>query len=220
MSRRLPQWEDAAPPAEPERVVAWTLERFALERLVITTAFGMEGCALIDMYATHGVPLAVVYLDTMFFFPETHRLRDRLARRYPHLRFENRGTTLTPEQQAALHGPALWKTDPDRCCRIRKVEPMRRVLAGADAWVTAISRGQSDARANVRVLQWDEPFGVLKVCPLAAWDRQRVWRYVCERGVPYNELRLLNSTTAQTEKACRVNRVIDEDDCGARGRRL
>jgi phosphoadenosine phosphosulfate reductase len=97
----------------PERVVAWMVDRFAGRRLVLTTAFGMEGCALIDMIARHGVPIPVLYLDTGFLFPETLQLRDRLARRYPHLSFENRGTSLTPEAQEAQYGPELWAREPD-----------------------------------------------------------------------------------------------------------
>ena len=87
-----------------ERVIAWTLERFAGHRMLMTTSFGMEGCALIDMYASHNVPLTIVYLDTMFFFPETYELRDRMVERYPHLSFVNRGTRLTPGEQAEKFG--------------------------------------------------------------------------------------------------------------------
>ena len=79
-----------------DRVVGWTLQRFAGQRLVLTSSFGMEGCALIDMYAKHNVPLTVIYLDTMFFFKESYDLRDRMVERYPHVSFINRGTTLTP----------------------------------------------------------------------------------------------------------------------------
>jgi phosphoadenosine phosphosulfate reductase len=182
---------EAAPIAEdspPQDIVAWVLERYADRRLALTTAFGLEGCALIDMVARHGQDVRVVWVDTNFLFPETYRLRDRLADRYPHLRFENHGTTLTPAQQAERHGPELWRRDPDACCRIRKVDPMRQVLAGVDIWMTALTRSQSTTRAGIRVVEYDEQYGVLKVNPLAAWDRPRVWEYVRENGVPYNEL--------------------------------
>jgi 3'-phosphoadenosine 5'-phosphosulfate sulfotransferase (PAPS reductase)/FAD synthetase len=95
----------------PQDIVAWALERSAGRRLALTTAFGLEGCALIDMVAQHGRDVRVIWLDTMFLFPETYRIRDRLAERYPHLRFENHGTTLSPEQEAR-HGPELWRRDP------------------------------------------------------------------------------------------------------------
>lgn len=168
--------------------IGWTLERFGHQPMVITTQFGMEGCALIDMYASHGQPLTVVYLDTMFLFPETYALRDRLAARYPHLRFENRGTTLTPAAQAELYGEELWARDADRCCQIRKVDPMRTALAGVEVWITGITRRQSAIRADTPLIGWDWQFQLLKISPLANWDRKRVWEYVQSHDVPYNPL--------------------------------
>jgi phosphoadenosine phosphosulfate reductase len=170
------------------RFIAWSLERFRRHRLVLTTSFGLEGCALIDMYAAHGGPVTVLYIDTGFFFPETYELRDRMVARYPHVRFVDRGTTLTPAGQAAVYGPALWRRDPDRCCRLRKVDPLRAALADVDVWVSAVTRYQSPARAALEPVEWDWGFQVLKLHPLLDWDRSLVWRYVLERDVPHNPL--------------------------------
>ncbi len=174
--------------SSPAELVAWSLERFADQRMVITTSFGMEGCALIDMYAAHQQPLTVIYLDTMFFFPETYALRDRLVQRYSHLEFVNRGTDLTPGQQEADHGPELWKRDPDLCCKLRKVDPMRRALAGVEVCITALRRSQSPTRAALRVVDWEWRSQLLKISPLANWDRPQVWEYIQAHQVPYNEL--------------------------------
>ena len=171
-----------------ERFIEWTLERFADQRMATTTSFGMEGCALIDMYARHGKPLTVIYLDTMFFFPETYALRDRLIDRYPHLTFVNRGTTLTPDQQAALYGDQLWKHNPDLCCQIRKVDPMYEAMADVDVWIAGLMRAQSKTRANISLIEWDWKYQVLKINPLINWDRARVWEYIQENDVPYNPL--------------------------------
>jgi phosphoadenosine phosphosulfate reductase len=130
----------------------------------------------------------VIWVDTMFLFAETYALRDRMAARYPHLRFEQHGTTLTPEAQAQRFGPELWRRDPSRCCALRKVEPMKAALAGVDVWLTGITRSQSRHRAAIRVVEWEWSFNLLKVSPLAAWDRTRVWEYVRTHDVPYNEL--------------------------------
>ena len=130
----------------PEQVVAWMLERFAGRELLITTSFGMEGCALIDMYARLGGTPTVVYLDTMFFYPETYALRDRMVQRYPGISFVNRGTSLSPEDQEQRYGSELWRRDPDLCCSLRKVEPLRQALEGVDAWITAITRSQGQSR--------------------------------------------------------------------------
>lgn len=171
-----------------QELISWALRRFANHEVVVTTSFGMEGCALIDMVAREQRPLTVVYLDTMFFFPETYALRDEMIRRYPHLRFENRGTTLTPEEQERRHGPQLWRTNPTLCCQIRKVDPMVTALSGVDVWITGLMRSQSATRANINVMEWDWKYQVLKFNPLTHWSRERVWTYIRENRVPYNKL--------------------------------
>ena len=171
-----------------DELIAWTLDRFAHQRVVMTSSFGMEGCALIDMYAAHKKPLTVVYLDTMFFFKETYALRDQMIERYPHLSFVNRGTTLTPEQQEQQYGPELWKTNPAECCRIRKIDPMYPVMAEVDVWIAGLRRSQSATRANLRVIDWDWRYQVLKISPLANWERGEIWEYIQKHNVPYNAL--------------------------------
>ena len=179
--------------------IRWTLERFANQRMVITTSFGMEGCSLIDMYAsqikasassgkTSNPIIDVVYLDTGFFFPETYDLRDRMVTRYPQLNFVNHGTTLTPDEQEALYGPNLWRGNPDLCCKLRKEEPMSKALANVDVWISGITRSQSPRRATVRLIEWDFKFDLIKVSPLVNWTRDQVWTYVRKHDVPYNEL--------------------------------
>jgi len=177
-----------------EDLIAWSLERFGHLNRVITTSFGMEGCALIDMVARQSLlagkhrPQKIVYLDTMFFFDQTYALRDKLMQRYPHLEFVNMGTALTPQQQQERYGPQLWKTDPNLCCRIRKVDPMRKVLTGVDLWITGLRRSQSPTRANLPVLGWDWRFQLMKLNVLAKWERSDVWEYIKANDVPYNEL--------------------------------
>jgi phosphoadenosine phosphosulfate reductase len=171
-----------------DEFIAWTVERFRSSRLVITTSFGMEGCALIDMYAQQGAAPTVVYLDTRFLFAETYALRDRMVSRYPLMTFVNRGTSLTPAAQEARYGPELWQRNPDLCCRLRKVEPLRQALTGVDVWITAITRSQGSTRSRIPLVSWDWQYQVLKICPLAGWDRPRIWEYVQRHRVPYNEL--------------------------------
>jgi phosphoadenosine phosphosulfate reductase len=171
-----------------EQVIGWTLERFRNRRVVLTTSFGMEGCALIDMYAQQGGAPTVVYLDTGFFFPETYALRDRMVQRYPLLTFVNRGTTLTPDAQAVRYAPELWRRDPDLCCNLRKVQPLRQALTGVDVWITAITRSQGGTRRETPLVAWDWQYQVLKISPLIEWDRRRIWEYVQRHNLPYNAL--------------------------------
>ena len=186
------QGEDApipvGPGSHPEQVIAWALDRFAAWSVAATTGFGMEGCALIDMLARQGRRIRVIYIDTHFLFGETLALRDQMIARYPGLTFINAGTMLTPERQAREYGPDLWQRDPDACCTLRKVKPLRRALSGVDAWFAAIRRDQSPARSNTEHVQWDWQYQLVKVSPLAFWSRQQVWDYIRENDVPYNPL--------------------------------
>ena len=174
--------------SDPGVLVDWMLGRFADRRMIITSAFGMEGCTLIDLIAARAPVFTVAYLDTGSFFPETLDLLARLRERYPHLDFVNRGTTLTFEEQAASFGDELWKRDPDLCCRLRKVEPMAEIMKDVDVWVTGLRRSQSARRAHIRVAEWDFKYDVLRVSPLAGWERKDVWAYVQKHDVPYNVL--------------------------------
>ena len=151
----------------PEEALAWAAERYA-PRVALATAFGAEGCLLVDLIARHRLPIEVFTLDTGLFFPETYDLWHRLEERYG-IAIRAVRPSLTVPEQAAAHGDRLWRRDPDRCCAMRKVEPLREALSGLQAWVTAVRRGQTADRARARVVEWDDRFGLVKVNPLAAW---------------------------------------------------
>ena len=92
------------------------------------------------------------------------------------------------EEQSAAHGPELWARDPDRCCALRKLEPLRAALGGADAWVTAIRRDQTPERAHAPVIEWNQRYGLLKVNPLVGWTTGDVWSFLRANAIPYNPL--------------------------------
>jgi phosphoadenosine phosphosulfate reductase len=134
------------------------------------------------------VPL--FYLDTDFLFPETYATRDRVIERYglqPSQVIQVK-SLLTPQKQAEDYGDALWTRDPDRCCQLRKVEPLTRVLRGYGAWITGIRREQVPSRANAGLIEWDQKFELVKVNPLAQWTWNDVWTYIKVYEVPYNPL--------------------------------
>lgn len=172
--------------ASPEAVLYWAAGEFG-DEVALATGFGAEGCVLIDMLARVAPRVRVFYLDTDLLFPETYQLAARLSARYG-VRFERRATRLTLDAQAAAYGGRLWERDPEACCRLRKVEPLREMLKGLRAWVTAIRREQTPERARAEVVGRDPKFGLVKVNPLAAWSERDVWSYVVEHDVPYNPL--------------------------------
>jgi phosphoadenosine phosphosulfate reductase len=167
-------------------VLAWAAGRFA-GRIVLTCSWQRQSSVLVDMLHRMGAEVRIVELDTGLLFAETYATRDRLIDRYD-LRVERVDPLQTVEEQAETEGPALWTRDPDRCCALRKVEPLRRALVGMDAWITGIRRAQSATRAGARKVELDRVRGVVKVQPLADWSDEDVMGYLFAHDVPYNPL--------------------------------
>jgi phosphoadenosine phosphosulfate reductase len=194
MNATSPSFSEADPIADaardlegrsPEDILAFAVIRYP--RIAFATGFGPEGCVLLDVIARHGLPIDVLTLDTGLLFPETYALWRDLETRY-RVRIRGVRPALGIEAQAAVHGPRLWERDPDRCCTLRKVEPLRAALAGLDAWVSAVRREQTADRARTAVLEHDPRFGLVKVNPLAGWTHEQVWAYLRENRVPVNPL--------------------------------
>jgi phosphoadenosine phosphosulfate reductase len=171
---------------KPEQVLSWAFATYR-ENVELATGMGIEGMVLLDMAVRMNPTTKVFTGDTEFLFPETHELMDRVEEKYG-IRIERLYAELTPEEQERRYGARLWGRDPDLCCSLRKVEPLRRKLAGLGAWITAIRRGQTRERANARKVDWDPKFELVKICPLADWSREMVWNYALEYQVPYNPL--------------------------------
>ena len=175
---------------KPEQVLAWAFATYG-ENVEVATGFGVEGMALLDMAFRVNPDLKVFTGDTEFLFSETYDLIDRVEEKYG-IKVERLYSDLTPEDQERAYGQALWASDPDQCCALRKVEPLRRKLGTLDAWMTAIRRDQTRDRATIRKVDWDPKFNLVKISPLADWTREMVWNYVVRNNVPYNPLHDLN----------------------------
>jgi phosphoadenosine phosphosulfate reductase len=158
---------------KPEDILAWAFSTYG-ENVALATGMGVEGMALVDMAWRLNPDVRVFTGDTEFLFPETYDLIDRVEDRYG-IRIERLYSQLTPEEQERAYGKALWASDPDQCCNLRKVEPLRRKLSSLDAWITAIRRDQTSARAGIKKAEWDSKFNLVKISPLADWTREQVW---------------------------------------------
>lgn len=170
----------------PQHVLRWAFETFG-SSVAISSAFGAEGMVLIDIASRLGKDFRLFTIDTEFLFSETYNLMDRIEQRYG-ITIEKVFSELSPEQQEKQHGSALWQSDPDLCCRLRKVEPLRRKLNGLSAWITSIRRDQTSVRSGAHKIEWDAKFGLVKINPIADWTSTQVWRYIHDQDVPYNEL--------------------------------
>jgi phosphoadenosine phosphosulfate reductase len=174
--------------AEPQEIVRWAVETYG-DGLSVGASFGgASGMAILHMAAQLKPNVHVFVLDTDYLFEETHDTMRRATAQIPLQNVNIYKSKLSHEEQNARHGSALWMRDPDLCCDIRKIEPNRRALVGKQAWIAGLRRDQSEGRANVPIVAWNDKFGVVKLNPLANWDSAKTWKYVLDNGVPYNPL--------------------------------
>ncbi|MGH9101375.1 MAG: phosphoadenylyl-sulfate reductase [Acidimicrobiales bacterium] len=159
-----------------EAILTWAAKRFG-ESLVVASSF--QDAVLVDLVGRVVPATEVVFLDTGAHFPETLEYIATIRSLYPDLRL----TVLEPAAEADA-----WPCGSDRCCELRKVAPLQRLLAGRQAWVTGLKRVDTPDRQDAPVVGWDEPRGVAKVNPLATWSEEDVDRYVVARGLPEHPL--------------------------------
>ena len=156
------------------------------DRLTVASSMGDE--ALVHLVGTTVPGADVFFLDTGYHFAETLGTRDAYQAMLP-LRIRTVLPLLGVAEQDARHGARLHDRDPDRCCAMRKVEPLDRALRDHDAWVTGMRRVDAPTRTDIAVVGWDGARAMVKLNPLAAWSDEDVERYVAEQGVFLNPLR-------------------------------
>ena len=177
---------------EPWELLEWALERFS-PRIALSTAFQVDGVALLDMAYELDPAIQVFSVDTGRLPTETYELIERLRERYPGLDLQ----LLSPgarqvQAMVSLHGPNLFYEQVEKrllCCNVRKVQPLTRHLATLDAWITGLRRDQWATRTDIRKIEIDHDHGaIVKLNPLAEWTEDEVWDYVRDRDVPYHPL--------------------------------
>jgi len=140
---------------------------------------------VVDLLVAQQPEIPVLFLETGYHFPETYAYRDQMTERL-RLNLVNLSSKLSVAEQESQFG-ILCRSAPDRCCGIRKVEPLFQGLAGYGVWFTALRREQSPTRANLQTVDhFKLPGGkqLLKVSPLADWTNAQVWSYLKRRGIP------------------------------------
>ncbi|WP_462202616.1 phosphoadenylyl-sulfate reductase [Frankia sp. CcWB3] len=170
--------------APAEEILRWAVEEFGTK---LAIAASMAETILVDMLVRIRSDVPVVFIDTGYHFPETVGTRDAVAGIYD-LPIISARPQLTVVGQDAVYGQDLYRTDPDLCCRMRKVVPLDRALAPYRAWAAGSRRAESPSRAKLRVVDWDARRGKVKIHPLAAWTDEDVERYMAEHGVIVNPL--------------------------------
>jgi phosphoadenosine phosphosulfate reductase len=171
--------------ASPAQVIATALQTVGRERLAVVSSFGTESAALLKVMADVDPAIPVVFLDTGWLFEETLAYRDTLIAT---LGLRDVRSIKPLEQTLSREDPEreLWFSDPDACCRIRKVEPLARALAPFSAWINGRKRFQGGLRAEMPVVEDD---GIrLKFNPFANASRQDIEAIYAQAKLPPHPL--------------------------------
>jgi phosphoadenosine phosphosulfate reductase len=170
--------------APAEDIIEWAVATFG-DRFCITSSMADAVPADIASRVAPGVD--VVFLDTGYHFAETLGTSDAVG-----ATMNVNLIPITPVQsvaeQDAEYGPDLYQRDPDLCCALRKVAPLKDALAGYDAWATGLRRAETHNRVIAPVVGWDDKKQKVKVSPLARWTDDEVEQYIVENGVLVNPL--------------------------------
>jgi phosphoadenosine phosphosulfate reductase len=170
-----------------------TLERIAAEftPAVFASSLAAEDMVLTDLILRAKLPIGVFTLQTGRLHAETLSMIDRIRETYGYEVAQYKPEPQAVEAYVNQNGLNAFYDSVDlrkECCRIRKVEPLKRALEGKKAWITGQRRAQSTTRAELHVQERDEGHGLEKFNPLADWSETDVWRYIRDNGVPYNPL--------------------------------
>ena len=157
----------------------------------LANAFGPEAMVMTDLIARHDLAIEIFSIDTGRLPEETHALAHSVHRRYGGII-----NMISPDPddvhawarengQNGFYESVVLR---EGCCAVRKVAPLRRVLAGKRAWIAGLRREHSETRRDLDVMAWDEVNGLQKFNPMLDWTTEQVWAYIRDHSVPYNEL--------------------------------
>jgi len=199
----------------PIKILEWTFERFNDD---VAMACSFEDVALLHMVHQLRPNSEIIFLDTGGHFAETLEFASRIERDW----------SLTMTRTTPGRDADAWPCGTERCCELRKVEPLGRAVAGKSAWITSVKRVDAPSRTNMKTLMWDEKFNLVKVNPLATWTDDDVAYYLASNDLPEHPLWAEGYASigcaAMTEKPLvpgdrRSGRWVgaDKEECGLHG---
>ncbi|MFD7007828.1 MULTISPECIES: phosphoadenylyl-sulfate reductase [Rhodococcus] len=170
--------------ASAQELLQWTEDTFGSDYIV---ASNMQDGVLVHLAAQVHPGVDVLFLDTGYHFAETIGTRDAVEQVYGVNVINARAEASVAEQDAA-EGKDLFAREPNRCCALRKVAPLKNTLSGYKAWVTGIRRVEAPTRANAPLISFDDAFGLVKINPIAAWSDEDMQSYIDEHSILVNPL--------------------------------
>jgi phosphoadenosine phosphosulfate reductase len=174
----------------PQEVLTYFLKEYK-GRIALSSSLGIEDQVLTHMVHAIAPETKVFTLDTGRLFPETYSLIDKTNKHFGINIQVYFPESAKVEEMVRTKGINLFYDSIENrkeCCRIRKIEPLRRAFKDLDVWICGLRKDQSITRFYSSMVEWDEVNGLIKINPLINWNERMVWEYIRSFQVPYNEL--------------------------------
>ncbi|WBL42253.1 phosphoadenylyl-sulfate reductase [Algoriphagus halophytocola] len=160
-------------------------------KVTFSTSLGQEDQVITQLIAEAHLPISIFSLDTGRLFPETLDLLSRTEAKYKQnikVYYPNTDSVEKLVSEIGINGFYDSVENRKSCCFVRKVEPLKRALAGNDVWITGLRAEQSANRSGMKRIEWDEGNQILKFNPLLDWTFEDMINYINEKNIPYNPL--------------------------------
>lgn len=170
----------------PQSIIQWAVDSYG-PNLVVTSSFGLNGIILIHMLQKITREIPTIFINTGYMFEETLKTKRRMEKAYG-VKVLTYRPFLSIRSQINKFGPSLFIRKPDKCCALRKIEPMQRALAELKpkAILNGRARFQTHTRQNLQIVEWKKK--PMQINPLALWSQNQIESYIKEHSVPYNPL--------------------------------
>ena len=188
---KLEHYRDQLKGKSPEEILRWALTEFDPDRIALATSFSIEDQVLTHIMSKISRTARIFTLDTGRLFQETYTVMQHTTEKYGvhfEVCFPDAGDVA---ELVSKKGPNLFYDsikNRKKCCEVRKIKPLKKVLATADAWVCGLRQGQSVTRTKLEAIEWDTAFGIYKINPLYDWTEEDVWDFICDNEIPFNAL--------------------------------
>lgn len=175
----------------PEEVIRYIVETMGVSKIALASSLSIEDQVLTHMLLKINPEARIFFIDTGRHFQKTYDLMEETMRRYRFHYEVYAPETGALEQAVSKYGPNFFYESIElrkKCCEIRKVQPLQRVLRTVDGWICGLRREQSLTRQEIEVFEWDQGHSIYKINPIAFWTEEQVWEYIKKENVPYNSL--------------------------------
>lgn len=175
----------------PEEIIGTVIEKWGVSKIALASSLSIEDQVLTDMLLKQNPGARVFFIDTGRHFQKTYDLMEETMQRYNFHYEVYAPDNKELEEAVSKYGPNFFYESVElrkKCCEIRKVVPLKRVLSTVEGWICGLRREQSPTRQDIDIFEWDAAHAIYKINPIAFWTEENVWDYIKKHNVPYSHL--------------------------------